>query len=136
MEAITRSLGGRAVRLEGVDRATYHAAAVLASNDVVALAVAASRAWAQAGPPAADAPRALAPLIRASADGISERPLPQALTGPLARGDVDTIKQHLAALARDPALADLYRQLALELLTLELGHSPELRAALHCALDH
>lgn len=66
-----------------------------------------------------DAQRALAPLIRASTDGISERPLAQALTGPLVRGDVDTIERHLAALARDPSLADLYRRLALELLTLD-----------------
>ena len=56
-------------------------AARLAEHDVIALTVAASRAWEQAGLPAADAQRALAPLIRASADGISERPLAQALTG-------------------------------------------------------
>ena len=135
LEAIARSLGAESVRLEGVDRAAHHAAAVLVSNDIVALTVAASRAWEHAGLPAADAQQAFAPLIRASADGISERPLAQALTGPLARGDVDTIEQHLAALARDPALADLYRRLALELLTLDLSHSPAVRAALHLALD-
>ena len=135
LEAIASSLGAQSVRLEGVDRAAYHAAAVFVSNDVIALTVAASRAWEQAGLPAADAQRALAPLIRASADGISERPLAQALTGPLVRGDVDTIERHLAALARDPSLADLYRRLALELLTLDLGHSAELRAALQRVLD-
>ncbi len=135
LEAVARDLGARIVRLEGVDRAAYHAAAVLAGNDVVALAVAAARAWARAGLPIERAREALAPLIRASADGIGELPLDQALTGPIARGDVATVERHLDALAGDPPLLELYRRLALELLTLDLGHQPEVRLALHRALS-
>ncbi|MDA0301058.1 MAG: DUF2520 domain-containing protein, partial [Chloroflexi bacterium] len=52
IEAITGDLGARPVRMEGVDRALYHAAAVLVSNDVVALMTAATRTWVLAGLPA------------------------------------------------------------------------------------
>ncbi len=134
LEMLARELGASIVRLEGVDRAAYHAAAVLAGNDVVALASAAARAWSHAGLPIERARDALAPLIRASADGIAELPLEQALTGPIARGDVATVERHLRALAEDPELLDLYRKLALELLTLDLGHEPKLQLALQRAL--
>jgi predicted short-subunit dehydrogenase-like oxidoreductase (DUF2520 family) len=134
LEAIAHDLGAHVVRLEGVERAAYHAAAVLAGNDVVALMIAAARAWAHAGLPSEGAREALAPLIRASADGIAELPLAQALTGPVARGDVSTVEQHLHALAGDPPLLELYRRLGLELLTLDLGHEPEVRLALQRAL--
>ena len=74
LEALAADLGAeRTLRLEGIDRACYHAAAVLASNDVVALAAAAARAWALAGLPVQEAPRALGPLLAGAA---SARPSP------------------------------------------------------------
>lgn len=135
LEALASDLGARGVSLHGVDRATYHAAAVLAGNDVVALASAAARAWTLAGLPPEQAREALAPLIRASAEGIGAHPLADALTGPVARGDVATVERHLQALKRDPALLELYRQLAQELLRLNLKLSPEVRRALQRALE-
>ncbi len=134
LEAISADLGARAVRLEGVDRAGYHAAAVLASNDAVALMAAAARAWSAAGLPAAEAREALAPLMLAAARNIAALPLERALTGPVARGDVDTVARHLAALAPDPDLRELYRRLAFELLALDLGHDAATAAALRAAL--
>ena len=130
LEAIVDDLGGRSFRLDGVDRAAYHAAAVFVSNDVVAAMAAATRAWALAGLPAGDARAALSPLLEASAAAISERPLTEALTGPVARGDVETVRRHLESLAGEPELAGLYRGLAAELLRLDLGHSSETAAAL------
>ncbi|MEX2229929.1 MAG: DUF2520 domain-containing protein, partial [Dehalococcoidia bacterium] len=62
-------------------------------------------------------------------------PLAQALTGPLARGDLATVAGHLDALAAEPALAALYRALARELLALELGHDAATTSALHALLD-
>ena len=125
LEAVARDLEAHVVRLEGVDRARYHAAAVFASNYVVALASAAGRAWTFAGLPPSEARTALAPLMRAAATNLGTLDLAEALTGPVARGDVDTVVAHLAALAADPALAELYRLLGAELLRLPLEHPPE-----------
>ncbi|MDA0352289.1 MAG: DUF2520 domain-containing protein [Chloroflexi bacterium] len=130
LEAIVDDLGGHSFRLEGVDRAAYHAAAVFVSNDVVAAMGAATRAWALAGLAEADARAALSPLLQATAAAIAGRTLPEALTGPVARGDVETVRRHLQSLAGDPALHGLYRRLGAELLRLELGHSPETASAL------
>ena len=134
LEAIAQDLGARPVRLEGVDRGIYHAAAVLASNDLIALAAAATRAWVRAGLPAALARDGLAPLLRAAAENVGGLPLEQALTGPVARGDIATLERNLRALEAEPDLRELYRRLALELLRLDLGHPRNVAAALRTAL--
>jgi len=116
LEKMVKDVGGRVVRLEGVDRALYHAAAVFASNYAIALMSAAGRAWALAGLPAESAREALAPLLVAVAANAGRMELQEALTGPVARGDVKTVEAHLAALAADPSLEGLYRALGQELL--------------------
>lgn len=135
LEAMASDLGARSVRLEGVDRAAYHASAVLASNDIVALAAAAGRAWEIAGLAPGDAGAALAPLMRGAVENVARLPLEQALTGPLARGDVETVERHLAALGADPELLALYRALGAELLRLELGHPEEVARRLRALLE-
>lgn len=130
LQAMADDLGARSVRLEGVDRALYHAAAALASNDLVALIAAASRTWAAAGLPAEAARVALAPLVLGAARNIAAHPLERALTGPVARGDVATVARHLEALAGMPDLASLYRALGRELLRLPLAIEASSRSAL------
>lgn len=135
LERIARELGAGVVRLEGVDRARYHAAAVFGSNYVVALAVAAQRAWELAGLPGEQARSALAPLMLGAAENVAERATAEALTGPVARGDDATIERHLAALDGEPELSALYRRLGAELLRLDLGHAPERAARLRELLE-
>ena len=130
LERLAHDLGATTVRLEGVDRALYHAAAVFASNAVVALAAAAERTWALAGLPPATAHAALSPLLLGAASNVAALGTVTALTGPVARGDVATVERHLRALAADPALLDLYRRLGAELLALPLGLPDEARARL------
>ncbi len=130
LAGIVEALGGTSFRLEGVDRAAYHAAAVFVSNDVVAAMAAATRAWSLAGLPEGEARSALSTLLSASAAAIAERPLTEALTGPVARGDVETVRRHLAALESEPELWALYRALGAELLRLELGLDDAASAAL------
>jgi predicted short-subunit dehydrogenase-like oxidoreductase (DUF2520 family) len=55
-----------------------------------------------------DARAALLPLFAAAAENVKARPSAQALTGPLARGDVETVRKHLAALAASPELRAFY----------------------------
>lgn len=136
LEAIAHALHARTVRLEGVDRALYHVAAILASNNVVALAAAAQRAWTLAGLPLEAANAALGPLTLTVATNVAAHDILGALTGPIARGDVTTIERHLDALATtDPALHALYRALASEILRLPLDHTPEVTTRLHALLD-
>ncbi|MSQ36332.1 MAG: DUF2520 domain-containing protein [Dehalococcoidia bacterium] len=135
LEALARSLGADVVRLDGVDRALYHAAAIFASNCAIALLGAAARSWARAGLPPAAARPALAPLLQGAAANAAAHELRDALTGPLARGDTATVAAHLAALAADPPARELYRRLALELLALDPPaldppHGAEARAGL------
>jgi predicted short-subunit dehydrogenase-like oxidoreductase (DUF2520 family) len=134
LEAICHALGASSLRLHGVDRASYHAAAVFASNYVVALHAAAARAFAHAGLPADRARSALGPLTLGAATQIAGLPLAQALTGPIARGDVSTVNAHLQSLQRDPALHDLYRSLARTLLELPIALSPQQLAQLQTLL--
>jgi predicted short-subunit dehydrogenase-like oxidoreductase (DUF2520 family) len=129
-----RALAATPLPLHGIDRARYHAAAVLASNYVIALHEAAGRAFELAGLPRERAREALAPLTRGAADAIAALPLERALTGPVARGDVITVERHLAALHGEPELAALYRALAARLLKLPLALAPADRAKLLTAL--
>lgn len=129
LERMATSLGADVVRLEGVDRAKYHAAAVFVSNYVVSLVAAAERVWEQSGLLKAAARPALAPLLVGAAQNVAEHELAEALTGPVARGDIATVERHLAALD-DPSLRVLYSRLASELLTLDLHHSPEVSSRL------
>jgi predicted short-subunit dehydrogenase-like oxidoreductase (DUF2520 family) len=100
---LARRLGLHAFPLADDRRALYHAGASLASNYLVTLYRAAARAVAAAGAP----PEALVPLMRRTIDNDFE------LTGPIARGDWETVRTHLAALERElPDLAPLYRALA------------------------
>jgi predicted short-subunit dehydrogenase-like oxidoreductase (DUF2520 family) len=135
LEAIARVLGATPFSLAGVDRAAYHAAAVLTSNYVVALHAAAAEVWRVAGLPPSAARAALAPLTLGAAQAIAERELPQALTGPIARGDVRSVASHLQVLQADPERAALYRALARELLRLPLGLSAETQQALAALVD-
>lgn len=130
LDRMARALGSQTLSLAGVDRALYHAAAVFASNDVIALMSAASRTWAIAGLPEAVAREALSPLLSATAANIANLDLTSALTGPVARGDVGTISAHLNALSATPELRELYRRLASELLRVATQPDPATRQAL------
>lgn len=87
-------LGGRWFRVDDDHRALYHAAAVIASNHVVALLGQVERVAAGAGVPMG----AFFDLIRASVDNVEQLGPRRALTGPVARGDWDTVARHVAAL--------------------------------------
>ncbi len=92
-------LGGRPLEIADADRAAYHAAAVIASNHLVALLGQAQRVAAAAGVPL----DAYLDLVRDTVENVADLGPAAALTGPAARGDWATIERHLAALdAIDP----------------------------------
>jgi predicted short-subunit dehydrogenase-like oxidoreductase (DUF2520 family) len=115
-EAIARAVGLRPFRVAPRVKAVYHAGAVFASNYFVVVEAVAQRLLRHAGLADAEAWEALRPLVRGTLENIERDGPPAALTGPVLRGDVDTIARHLAALTADDAI--LYRALgraALEL---------------------
>lgn len=116
---LARGLGGHAFPLADADRPLYHAAAVMASNYLVALEHVAEELFQAAGLPAAAALEAFLPLVRGAVDNLAAQGTVQALTGPLTRGDEGTVALHLEVLqARRPDALPLYRTLGLA--TLEL----------------
>ena len=115
-EQIVQRLSGNALRVTSQHRAAYHAAAVLASNYVAGTVDAAVRLLEQTGVDREIALRALAPLVEASAlNAVTIGPA-QALTGPIDRGDIETVCSHLSALEKSPQpIADLYQAMGLYL---------------------
>lgn len=112
LEDLARDLGGRPIRLPPGSKALYHASAVLASNYLVTLAQQASDLWAHYGVPRDEALTALLPLIEGTVANLNSIGLPDALTGPIARGDVGTVRRHLEVLAASaPDAVPLYRKL-------------------------
>jgi predicted short-subunit dehydrogenase-like oxidoreductase (DUF2520 family) len=96
-------LGLRPFELDDAGRDVYHAGAVIASNYLVTLFRAASQLLEDAGAP----PEALVPLMRRTIENGFE------LTGPIQRGDRETIRAHVVALAeRRPELLEMYEALA------------------------
>jgi predicted short-subunit dehydrogenase-like oxidoreductase (DUF2520 family) len=115
LEILVDVLGGTAIRLDPGEKTLYHAAAAIASNYTVTLAALASDLLVRQGiaPDANTALRYLLPLLRGTVENMEALGLPDALTGPLARGDAGTVARHLQALDNvAPDLADLYRHLA------------------------
>ncbi len=112
-------LGGQALEIAPGRQPLYHAAAVMASNYIVGMVDAAVTLLAEAGIDEASALGALAPLTRASsANATALGPL-NALTGPIERGDVETVSLHWKSLAAAPSsVRELYRAAALHLLEL------------------
>jgi predicted short-subunit dehydrogenase-like oxidoreductase (DUF2520 family) len=110
---LTAALGSPVVTVPETRRPLYHAAAVMASNFLPPLLDAACRLLERAGVPHEEALPALLPLVRGTLANIEEVGLDGAVTGPIPRGDVETVGLHLRALdAEDRRLyALLGRQL-------------------------
>ena len=100
------ALEGTAVQVPDGDRVVYHAAAVVASNHLVALMGQVERL---AG--AVDVPlEAFLALARGALDNVAATDPATALTGPVARGDWGTVQRHLDAI--DPGEREAYRVMA------------------------
>ncbi len=105
------ALGMRSVEIADEARSAYHAAASMASNFLVTLEAAAETVMATAS---GDSARALlGPLVRATVENWITLGPERALTGPIARGDEETVARQRAAVARTaPQLLGLFDTLA------------------------
>lgn len=119
---LSLELGCQPFRLRSEDKERYHAAACMASNFVTTLFHQASTLMAETLEDPAMAKTVLAPIFQTAVTNTLNLGPHQALTGPIVRGDIDTIRGHLDQLAEhNPQrlsfyleLAEQTRQLALE----------------------
>ena len=109
---LVAALGGIVLPLDGSQMAAYHAAAALASNYLVATIDAAAEVLASVGVTPEKAAQALIPLAEGALRNIAAQGTTSGLTGPVRRGDVETIRRHLKTLQDKPELAEIYRALA------------------------
>ena len=116
---IATALGGAVVRLRPEDKVLYHASAVLVSNYLVTLVKLATDLWSSFGVDRSTATQALLPLLRGTLGNLERVGLPDCLTGPIARGDLGTVRRHLSALSVGPAgIAETYRLLGIDTIPL------------------
>jgi predicted short-subunit dehydrogenase-like oxidoreductase (DUF2520 family) len=131
LNAIVRQVGGRPFAVEAGSKALYHAVGVLSSPLLVSHLAAAHEAAILAGFSPQQARRLIEPIVRATLDNFFLRGPGKSFSGPIARGDVQTIDLHLQALKPHPMLAGVYRSLALYALnTLPASSRKKLRSSL------
>jgi predicted short-subunit dehydrogenase-like oxidoreductase (DUF2520 family) len=134
-ERLVAALGGHLLPLAGEGKIGYHAAAVAASNFLVALLGVAERWMIDAGVPPQPAREALATLAGGAVESYRRLGAVEALTGPVSRGDEETVRAHLARLS--PSDRRLYSVLASTALTLarQRGLDPDAAVALARLLE-
>jgi predicted short-subunit dehydrogenase-like oxidoreductase (DUF2520 family) len=120
--AMAKALDGDWILLKAEGKVLYHAAAVFTSNYVVTLLKLATDLWRIFDIPPEKATRSLLPLLRGTVNNIGNIGLPGCLTGPIARGDLGTIRKHLKALRTSaPGLLTAYSELGLQTIPIALA---------------
>ena len=115
-------LDGHWITLKAEDKVLYHASAVIACNYLVTLVKLATDLWQSFHIPPGKAIHALLPLLRGTINNIETVGIPKCLTGPIARGDIGTVKKHLSALKNTaPDVLPAYRELGLQTIPLALA---------------
>lgn len=122
---LCRRIGARPRRLAPAGKPLYHCAATLAAGGVASLLSLAARVWEEAGLNEEEGRIELAKLAVSAAEAAGRLPFAEALTGPVARRDVETVRLHHDALAGRPDLARLYALLAAETLRRTPGRGQE-----------
>jgi len=127
---IIRNLGGQAVAIKKRDKVAYHAFATMICPLLVSLLTASEKAAALAGMSAPDARRRMLPIIRQTLHNYERLGPAKAFSGPIVRGDVETICAHMEALTEAPAAKNAYAALARAALELLPNHNRRLIARL------
>lgn len=111
VSAMARDLGATSYRIPAAGRPGYHLAASMVANDTMALFHLAHKEMTEAGVTDTAARKALAHLLQGAAARLTREPVARALTGPVVRGDEDTVRAHLQA-ATVPESRDMHARLS------------------------
>lgn len=135
LASLFKQLGATIIPIKANAKTIYHTAAVIASNYLVTLAATAAELLQDAGIEAKLAQQMIVNLMTSSLNNVQQASeVKNALTGPLARGDINTINRHLIALDSHPA-DELYRHAALATLPMT-DLDIELKKALSALLQN
>ncbi|MBO5472515.1 MAG: DUF2520 domain-containing protein [Lachnospiraceae bacterium] len=120
-------LGNPVQVISGENKDKYHASMVMASNLVIGLYHMSKKLLEECGFSAASSGEVLNPLFLNNAVSICEKGCAGALTGPVDRNDVPTVKKHLAAFAKtgNAAATEVYLRLSEELLEIAKEKYPD-----------
>jgi len=121
LKEMALALRGRWIILRSGDKAAYHTAAVMASNYLVTLVKMSANLWDSFGMPHDQAIHALLPLLKGTIYNIEKLGIPAALTGPISRGDIGTIRIHLNTLkTQAPETVLAYCEMGLQTIPIAL----------------
>ncbi len=123
-KGIVRGLRGHVLLLSERDKPLYHAACSLASNSLAALEWAAVGLLARSGMSEKTAAEVLFPLLQGTLQNVKNLGSKKALTGPIVRGDVATVREHLKALEEFPETRGIYLALGRQALLMAAGRGP------------
>ena len=120
-QAIAKDLGSHPFTLEPEDKPLYHTANSMASNLLVSLFHQASLLLLDSGKTLPDPKEALLPLVQGTLQNVKIFDTTGAFTGPLARGDEESIALQMEALRGHPRALGIYRELGLAALEAALA---------------
>jgi len=114
---VIKDLGGITHAIRKEDKAAYHAWGTFASPLLTALLATIERVAAVAGVNHKDARRRMIPILRQTLENYAAFGAPDGYSGPIIRGDVDTVRQHLRVLRALPEARAVYVALVRAALT-------------------
>jgi len=109
---IVRRLGGESFSIGPKDKPLYHAWGTFASPLFTALLATTEQVAREAGIPRAKAKSRIVPILRQTLANYTRFGAANAFSGPIVRGDSETVKHHLQALESAPVARDVYAALA------------------------
>lgn len=110
IKTLAAALGMQAVEIQSKDKPLYHAAAVMACNNLTALIESALQLGEAANIQRDTLWASLKPLIETTLSNIDAQGTAAALTGPVARGDANTVQSHLNAMDASNAVSAIVTQ--------------------------
>ncbi len=113
---LVKSMGGRVIDIEEEKKPLYHAAACIASNYLVTLLNYAEMVFRATGISPKESLECITYLVDGTIDNVRKMGTEKSLTGPIARGDIGTVRDHIENLRKyfTEEEVDLYRKLGLE----------------------
>ncbi len=113
VRGLVKSLGGRVFPIQKRDKAAYHAWGTFVSPLLTALLAASERVAKAAGVPKEAARRRVLPIVRQTVENYAKQGAARGFSGPIVRGDADTVAKHLHVLRAVQEAREVYRALAL-----------------------
>ena len=124
MKPMWEAIGHHVLTLKAEDKIKYHAAAAMASNEMLGLMQASLDILSECGFSEKDSMALLTPLVQGNIASMLEKGCVNALTGPVERGDAQTVRKHLQALEGSKA-GKIYQSLGSTMVELAKRRNPD-----------